>query len=155
MRFLAIFILISIAEMATFFWVESKIGLAWALAIAILTAILGSILVRRAGLSVIGRLKAKVSEGGIPTRELSDGACILVAGAFLISPGFLTDTAGFLLLIPAIRGVIYRLVSKRFTGRVAVYTNGMRTGWASRPPGDVIDVEPAPERVESGLDDAE
>lgn len=155
MRFLAIFILISLAEMATFFWVESKIGLPWALGIAVMTAILGSFLVRRAGVSVIGRLRAKVSEGGIPTRELSDGACILVAGAFLISPGFLTDTAGFLLLIPAVRGLVYRWISKRFTTRIAVYTRGVRSEWTNEPMGDVIDVEPAPERVESGFDDGE
>lgn len=155
MRFLAIFALISLAEMATFFWVESRIGLLWALGLAIATAIIGSILVRRAGISVIGRLQAKISEGGLPTRELSDGAAVLVAGAFLISPGFLTDIAGFLLLVPAVRGLVYRQVSKRFTGRVAVFTNGMRTDWVRGAPGDVIDVEPAPERVDSGFDDAE
>ena len=155
MRFLTIFALISLAEMATFFWVESKIGLPWALGLAVLTAIIGSILVRRAGLSVIGRIKSKVSEGGIPTRELSDGAAVLVSGAFLISPGFLTDIAGFLLLVPGVRGLIYRQVSKRFTTRVAVFSDGARTVWSNRSTGDVIDVDPAPERVESGLDDAE
>jgi UPF0716 protein FxsA len=155
MRFLAIFALISLAEMATFFWVESKIGLPWALGLAIITAIIGSLLVRRAGISVFGRLKTRVSEGGLPTRELSDGAAVLVAGAFLISPGFLTDLTGFLLLVPAIQGVVYRQVSKRFTGRVAVFTNGFSTDWVGSPVGDVIDVEPAPERVESRLDDAE
>jgi UPF0716 protein FxsA len=96
MRFLALFGLIALAEMATFFWVESRIGLLWALGIAVTTAIVGSFLVRRAGLAVLRRLRDRVTSGQLPGRELSDGAAVLVSGAFLISPGFLTDIAGFL-----------------------------------------------------------
>ena len=66
--------------MATFFWVESKIGLMWALGLALTTALVGSFLVRRAGLSVLGRIQTKVSQGQLPGRELSDGAAILVSG---------------------------------------------------------------------------
>lgn len=144
MRFLAIFGLVALAEMATFFWVESRIGLPWALGLAAGTAIVGSILVRRAGLSVIRRIQERTSQGRVPGRELSDGAAILVAGAFLISPGFITDLLGFLLLVPAVRSLIYRQVSSRLRGRVAVFGTGrppQGQGWVETN-GEVIDIEP-------------
>lgn len=144
MRFLAIFGLVALAEMATFFWVESQIGLLWALGLAIATAIVGSILVRRAGLSVIQRIQDRTRQGQVPGRELSDGAAVLVAGAFLISPGFITDVLGFLLLVPAVRSLVYRQVSSRFKGRIAVFGTGRHSqgqGWIETT-GEVIDVDP-------------
>ncbi len=122
MRFLAIFALIALAEVATFFWVGSRIGLGWALGLAVLTALIGASLVRRAGLSVLSRLRQKTSQGQIPGRELSEGAAILVSGAFLISPGFITDVLGFLLLVPAVRGSIHGIVSRRLSGRISTFT---------------------------------
>ena len=144
MRFFTIFALVAVAEMATFFWVESKIGLAWALGLALTTALVGSFLVRRAGLSVLGRIQNKMSQGQVPGRELSDGAAILVAGAFLISPGFITDILGFLLLVPPVRDVVYRIVSKRILARVDVFTGNLRPPHERSIDGrqdDVIDVE--------------
>lgn len=122
MRFLAVFALIALAEVATFFWVGSRIGLGWALGLAVLTALIGASLVRRAGLSVLSRLRQKTSQGQIPGRELSEGAAILVSGAFLISPGFITDVIGFLLLVPAVRGSIHGIVSRRLSGRITTFT---------------------------------
>lgn len=147
MRFLLAFGLISLAEMATFFWVESRIGLLPALGIAIGTAIIGSFLVRRAGLSVLARIREKVNQGRVPGRELSDGAAVLVSGAFLISPGFLTDIAGFLLLFPPIQGLIYRSVSSRISARVTTFTTFQS--------GEVIDVDPIDPDPPSGLDDTD
>ena len=136
--------------MATFFWVESKIGLMWALGLALTTALVGSYLVRRAGLSVLGRIQTKVNQGQLPGRELSDGAAILVSGAFLISPGFITDILGFLLLIPPVRDLVYRIASKRISARITVFTSNSRmqhgqwSGISESIEGgqpDVIDVE--------------
>jgi UPF0716 protein FxsA len=147
MRFLALFGLIALAEMATFFWVESRIGLGWALGLALATAVIGSALVRRAGISVLGRIQQKISQSQMPGRELSDGAAILVSGAFLISPGFITDALGFLLLVPIVRDRIYRVVSKRLTSRFTVFTatgQTYRSGRADPPPtgGEIIDIDP-------------
>ena len=111
---MTVFTLVALAEMATFFWVGSWIGLPWALGLALATALIGSYLVRLSGLAVLRRLRDRISRGELPGRELSDGALILVAGAFLISPGFLTDTLGFLLLVPPVRDFIYRMVARRF-----------------------------------------
>ena len=142
MRFLLLFLLASLAEMAAFLWVGSKIGFGWALGIALFTAVLGAILVKREGLATLSRVKAKMNTGQLPGRELSDGAAILVSGAFLISPGFITDTVGFLLLIPAVRSWVHRALSRRVSTRFNVFTN-LRT--PSAPPvevGEIIDVEP-------------
>jgi UPF0716 protein FxsA len=143
MRFLAIFGLIALAEMATFFWVESRIGLGWALGLAVATAVIGSILVRRAGVSVIQRIQERTRQGQLPGRELSDGAAVLVAGAFLISPGFITDLLGFLLLVPVIRSLIYRRVSSRFARRITVFGSGMSQSdrWVETT-GEIIDIDP-------------
>jgi UPF0716 protein FxsA len=134
-RFLTIFALVALAEMATFFWVESRIGLGWALGLALTTALIGSFLVRRAGVAVVARIRERWSQGAVPGRELVDGAAILVAGAFLISPGFITDTLGFLLLVPLVRRWIYARVSHRFTARVSTSIPD------SGPGEEVIDVE--------------
>lgn len=145
MRFLAVFSVVALLEMATFFWVESRIGLGWALGLALATAFVGSLLVRRAGLSVLSRFQQRLGEGRLPGRELSHGGAILVAGAFLISPGFITDVLGFLLLVPAIRDLIHTVVSRRLSTRVGVLTTGRRRQKGDRPGGsghgEVIDVD--------------
>lgn len=142
MRFLALFGLIALAEMATFFWVESRIGLGWALGLALATAIVGSYLVRRAGLAVIGRIQQRFRDGQLPGSELSHGASILVAGAFLISPGFITDTLGFLLLLIPVREMIHRILSKRLSARVTMITSNFQTPTREPIHGEIIDVDP-------------
>lgn len=140
MRLVALFLFVALAEMAAFVWLGSQIGFAWALGMAVITAVIGSILVRRTGISVFTRFREKTGSGQLPGRELSDGAAVLVAGAFLISPGFITDILGFLLLVPGVRALVYRRLSAKFVSKVTVIT-----GQASRPRsesrGEVIDVE--------------
>lgn len=83
----------------------------------------------------------------MPGRELTDGASILVAGAFLISPGFVTDTIGFLLLIPAVRAAIHRMITRRVSTRTSLFTDRRirvqdRSGGVGRDGSDVIiDIE--------------
>ena len=138
MRLLSVFVLVSLAEMAAFLWVGSQIGFAWALGIALATAVIGAFLVKREGLSTLGRIKARMNAGQVPGRELSDGAAILVAGAFLMSPGFITDTIGFLLLVPSVRSRVHRVLSRRVTARFNVFVPGNRSRAAESV---IIDVE--------------
>jgi UPF0716 family protein affecting phage T7 exclusion len=93
-----------------------------------------------------------VNQGVLPGRELSDGAAILVSGAFLISPGFITDTLGFLLLIPAVRDVVYRNINKRLSGRVKVLTGDRRTVRADWPGGtqEVLQYEILDSEIDKG-----
>jgi len=120
MNLLGIFGLVAVAELVAFVAVERRIGLAPALLIALATALLGSVLVRKAGLAVLGRFREKVGSGKLPGRELTHGAAVLVAGALLISPGFLTDAIGFTLLVPGVRDTLHGWVTKRFAGRVGI-----------------------------------
>ena len=140
-RFLTVFAIISVAEIATFIAVEGRIGLGWSLLIALGTAVIGSILVRRAGAAAWARLRSKVAAGGVPGREVGDGAAILVAGALLISPGFLTDAIGFALLVPAVREVLYRRITSRLGRGMRIYVAG---GPYSVNEGEIIDVEEIP-----------
>ena len=98
-----IFIAVPIAEIAVFIQVGDIIGLWPTLLLIILTAIIGVALLKRQGLAVMTEAKSTVEAGGLPVQSVIDGACLLVAGAFLLTPGLLTDSAGFLLLIPAVR----------------------------------------------------
>ena len=139
MRFLAVALLIALAEMAAFLWVGSQIGFGWAIGVAIATALIGSYLVRRIGITVLDQIRSKIADGRLPGRELIDGAAILVAGAFLISPGFITDALGFLLLVPAVRALVYYPIARRVSSRVTVVS---RTGsFHRRATGDVIDLD--------------
>ncbi len=118
MNLLGTFGLVAVAELVVFVAVERRIGLMATLLIALATALVGSLLVRRAGLSVLARFRERLAGGSLPGKELTHGAAILVAGALLISPGFLTDAIGFTLLAPGTRDHIHRWVTRRFGGRV-------------------------------------
>lgn len=138
---LAVFAIVALAEMATFLWVGERIGFGWALGLALATALVGSMLVRRAGISVLGRIQDKWRQGVLPGRELTHGASILVAGAFLISPGFITDTLGFLLLMPVLRDRIHDIIARRVSKRMTVFVDSRRARWTESGPDEVIDVE--------------
>lgn len=141
---MSVFTVVALVELAVFLLIESQIGLVNSLVIALLTAVIGSWLVRRAGTSVWTDLRRRMAEGGMPGRELTHAAAVLVAGAFLMSPGFLTDIFGFLLLIPAVRDLIHRQITRRLEKRVTVMTTGTGTRMTASPPRsapEIIDVE--------------
>ncbi len=72
----------------------------------VLVTVVGAWLVKREGLGVLRRAEARLREGGVPGRELVDGVLILFAGALLLTPGFLTDIVGILLLLPPVRAAL-------------------------------------------------
>ncbi|WP_366931276.1 MULTISPECIES: FxsA family protein [unclassified Nitratireductor] len=94
---------IPLAEIATFVVVGSQIGVFPTLGLVVVTAIAGSILLRIQGFGVVRRIQETMNEGGVPGRDLVHGMMIMVAGVLLLTPGFVTDTLGFLLFVPAIR----------------------------------------------------
>ena len=93
----------------------------------------GAILLRTQGRSVWRRFNAAMSEGRVPNREVVDGVLVIFGGAFLITPGFVTDIFGFLLLIPPTRALIRRYVMKRIGRRVDRAATDARERRASRP----------------------
>jgi len=112
-----LFLGIPIAEIALFIYVGGRIGLPATLVFIVLTAVVGSSLVARQGAEAIAQVQAAFFEARFPSKELAHGAMIVVAGAFLVTPGFLTDAFGFLLLVPPFRELARLTVSKRFAGR--------------------------------------
>jgi len=84
--------------------------------------VLGSMLLRAQGRSVWRRFNETMAAGRVPHRELIDGVLIIFGGAFLITPGFLTDIVGLLLLLPPTRSVIRRVVARRLGRRIVTTT---------------------------------
>ena len=106
------FIAIPLLEIAVFIEVGGFIGLWWTLIIVVGTAFAGTYMLRRQGLATLRRAQDNMAEGRMPLREVFDGLCLLIAGALLLTPGFVTDLAGALLLIPPIRLLLGRLVAR-------------------------------------------
>ncbi|WP_299441943.1 FxsA family protein [uncultured Rhodospira sp.] len=124
------FIGIPLLEIAVFIQVGGLIGLGATLVLVVLTAIAGTLLLRAQGLSTLGRARASLDRGEVPVREVFDGACLLVGGALLLTPGFVTDTLGFLLLLPPFRGFVLERLKR--SGHLHVQTMG---GFGTAPGG--------------------
>jgi UPF0716 protein FxsA len=107
---LLIFIALPIAEIAVLIKVSDAITLLPTLALIILTAVLGVALLRQQGLSSIARAQQTLAEGRLPVDSVVDAVALVISGAFLLTPGLITDTLGFLLLIPAFRHGLARLM---------------------------------------------
>src|SRR5690625_3944298 len=151
MPLLLLLLIIPLIEVALFIEIGGIIGVWPTIAIAILTAILGSYLLGRQGLGALMNVRSQLAAGVNPGRLLGDGAMILIAGVLLLTPGFLTDAVGLLLLIapgrgwifrgvvwgyrvcpvlgrllliPPVRGWIFRRIASRYTVRSAVFRHG-------------------------------
>ena len=97
---------VPLIEIAVFIEVGGRIGLWSTLALIFATAAIGTALLRFQGLSVLADARGSVERGELPVRALLDGVCLVIAGALLLTPGFVTDMAGAMLLIPPIRRLL-------------------------------------------------
>jgi len=111
------FLVIPIVEIALLVTFSRAVGVWWTIALVVTTAFLGSWLVSRQGRDTLVGVRLEFERGVFPAASLAHGAMILLAGAFLITPGLLTDATGFLLLIPAVREAIRRWFVARSTNR--------------------------------------
>ncbi|WP_353565290.1 FxsA family protein [Haloferula sargassicola] len=143
------FITIPVIELFLFLTVGEWIGLPATLAIVLLTGFLGAYLTKSQGLRVLNRYRQSLSAGRLPHQEVMEGLLILVAGAMLLTPGFLTDTLGFLLLTPPVRAAVVHRLKDSLKGRVQLVVPGMAASPPAQGPaaprsvsdGKVIDVE--------------
>lgn len=120
-RFLVIaFIIVPIIEIYLIVQVGAALGGWETLGLLVLDSIVGAWLVRREGFSILARVQAALGRGELPTDELIDGLLVLLAGALMLTPGFLTDGLGFVLLLPPTRAVVRTVLKTRFAGRVTV-----------------------------------
>lgn len=138
-----VFVAVPIIEIALFIQVGGLIGLWPTLAIVILTAVVGTALMRSQGAHAWAEVQASFNELRDPSRPLAHGVMILIAGMLLLTPGFFTDTLGLLLLVPAIREAVFGYLAKRIrVTRVTTGSAGMRREPHRPPYGDgVIDGE--------------
>jgi UPF0716 protein FxsA len=123
---LAVFILVPLAELYVILKVGDAIGVLWTVALLLVDSVLGTVLFRSQGRTVWRRFNETMSAGRVPHRELIDGVLIIFGGAFLITPGFITDILGLLLLVPPTRSVIRRLILRRLGRRVIGGVTGSR-----------------------------
>jgi UPF0716 protein FxsA len=109
--------------------VATEIGWVLSVAIVVLTALVGMMLVRAEGRHTLRKIQRTLMEGQVPTNEIIDGGLLLIAGAFLLTPGLVTDTIGFLLVIPPSRYFV-RMALKRFVlvPRIDSWTDGFGSG---------------------------
>ncbi len=106
-----------LVEIAVFIEVGERIGLWSTLGLVVLTAVIGTALLRQQGLATLASARTTVERGGMPMQEVLDGVCLLIAGAFLLTPGFVTDGFGAALLLPPLRRAIQRWAIKRLMAR--------------------------------------
>jgi UPF0716 protein FxsA len=145
-RLLILFITIPMIELILFLTVGDWIGLPATIGVVILTGFLGAWLTMKEGLRTLQRYRSAMAEGRLPHQEVMEGMVILLAGVVLLTPGFLTDAAGFLLLIPPVRAGVVRWLKESLKNRVRLVVPGMGAmgtpDKAARPepPGKVIDV---------------
>src|SRR4051795_73912 len=145
-----LFIIVPIAEIYVIIQVGQAIGALWTILLLIADSIIGARLLSWQGRRAWLRFQEALASGRVPHREVLDGVLIILGGAFLLTPGFITDVFGLLLLIPptraAVRRFLVRLIIGRKLGAARIFTWGMgspgmgRPGPGSRgpagPPGD-------------------
>lgn len=110
---LILFIGVPILEIAVFIRAGELIGLWPTIGVVVLTAIAGSALLRYQGFATLTRARQTLARDELPLREMFDGLCLLAAGILLLTPGFVTDTLGFLLFLPPVRLVLRYWIVRR------------------------------------------
>lgn len=136
MPFFIIFLIIPLIEIALFIEAGEQIGILNTLLLCVLTAFIGSFLVRHQGLQTMSDAQMALNRGTLPVQEIFNGFCILAAGLMLVTPGFFTDAIGFSLLFPPLRVWLRAALAKHFDFKVSGY--GGSSGPMKQDP-DVIE----------------
>lgn len=125
--FFILFLVVPLVEIYLLIKVGGVIGAGWTVFLVVFTAVVGAALLRQQGLSTLRRLQTCTQRGEIPAIPLIEGGFLLVAGALLMTPGFFTDTVGFLFLVPPIRQhLATRLLKKGVWVATGQHTQGQQ-----------------------------
>jgi UPF0716 protein FxsA len=119
---LAALIGVPLIEIGLFIEIGGFIGLWPTLALVVLTAAIGSWQLRTQGLATLARARQQLDRGQLPARELFDGFCLVIAGALLLTPGFMTDAVGLALFVPGFRDMLRRFLASRMTAAAETTT---------------------------------
>ncbi|NQV54909.1 MAG: FxsA family protein [Rhodospirillales bacterium] len=121
---LLIFIGIPVLEIAVFIQLGGAIGLWPTLGAIFLTAIIGTWAIRMQGLAILFKAQEVMQRGEMPLKEVFDGLCLVLAGALLLTPGFVTDGVGFLLFLPPVRALLRRSAAGFLAKRGGIHVWG-------------------------------
>jgi UPF0716 protein FxsA len=146
-----LFIAVPIVELYVIIQVGQLIGVLPTLALLLADALLGSLLLRHQGRGAWRRFNAALAERRFPAREVADGLMIAVGGTLLLTPGFVTDVFGLILLVPPTRAIARRLLRSYAARRfVVVGVGGARPGGGgAEPPRRAYDFDATAEEVDS------
>lgn len=125
-----IFLVVPLAEIYLLIEIGGVIGAGWTIAGVVATALLGAWLVKIQGLITAYRARESLQRGVVPGLELIEGLFLLVAGALLITPGFVTDAIGFMCLTPGIRRPLAKVILNRI--KIAVMARKGKTGGSGK-----------------------
>jgi UPF0716 protein FxsA len=115
---LLLFIAVPLLELYVILQVGEAIGVLPTIAILIVDSLVGSVLMRSQGRRAWQRFNLAIGEGRVPAREAIDGVLVVFGGALLLTPGFVTDIFGAILLLPFTRVLVRRVLVRRFAGRM-------------------------------------
>ncbi|NQU72221.1 MAG: FxsA family protein [Rhodospirillales bacterium] len=118
------FIIVPLIEIGIFVLIGDEIGLWNTLAIVVLTAFIGTGMLRAQGLRTLQRAQESLARQEFPVAEVFDGLCLLVGGALLLTPGFLTDALGFLLFLPPVRTAIRKIAWRHLSASGTTWVDG-------------------------------
>ena len=128
---LVLFVGVPLAELYVLWQVGDALGILPTLGLLLLDSVLGGVLMRSQGRAAWRRFNAALSERRPPAREVLDGVLVIFGGALLLTPGFLTDAVGLLLLLPPTRALVRRALSRAAGRRLLVATiAGPRRPWS-------------------------
>jgi UPF0716 protein FxsA len=113
-----VFLVMPLLELAVIIKVGAAIGILNTIGLLVLSSVVGGWLMKREGVGVLRRMQAAVNAGRVPGKELADAALILLGGALMVAPGFITDILGMLLLLPPVRAVVRAALRRRIAVRV-------------------------------------
>ncbi|WP_439437450.1 FxsA family protein [Salinivibrio costicola] len=135
---LLLFILVPVIEIGLFIQVGGWLGLWPTLALVLITAFVGASLVRSQGLMTLASVQDRLNRGELPAQQILEGVMLAVAGVLLLTPGFMTDAMGMLVLLPGPRAALAKQVMKRVTVSQAGFSQGgfHQGGNAQSPFGD-------------------
>ena len=117
-KLLILFVIIPVTELYILIEVGKRIGSLTTISIIIFTGILGAYLVKNQGFMILKKIQNDLNDGIMPGDSLIQGVMILAGGILLLTPGFVTDTVGFIFLIPASRNVIKKYLLKWLKGKI-------------------------------------
>ena len=132
-RLIILFITIPLVEIILLFWVSSRTSWQATILLVILTGAWGAYLAKSQGYSILARIQAELAAGRVPAAELIDGLLVLIGGIVLLTPGLLTDLAGFCLMVPGFRAIIRERVKKKFAAQVGHFQMPTPGGMGTRP----------------------